>query len=124
VARQVHVPMRLVVKQPKPGLVVLELSGRISMGRDCAEIDQTVEQHVQQDQKHFIFDLAGVNHIDSAVVGQIVKSHSHLLKSGGRLRIARATGMVEGVLKLTQVSNVIEMFPTVSAASEGYPPEK
>jgi anti-anti-sigma factor len=114
--------MKLTQRQAKPGLVVVELSGRISMGDDCAEINQTVEDHVAQDQKHFIFDLTGVHHIDSAVVGQIVKSHSRLVRSGGKLRIAGAAGMVHGVLKLTQVSNVIEMFPTAAAASEGFPP--
>jgi anti-anti-sigma factor len=114
--------MKLTHRQPKPGLVVVELSGRISMGDDCAQIDQTVEQHIQRDEKHFIFDLTAVHHIDSAVVGQIVKSHSRLLRSGGKLRIAGAAGMVHGVLKLTQVSRVIEMFPTTAAASEGFPP--
>lgn len=116
--------MKLTQRQAKPGLVVVELSGRISMGDDCAEINQTVEEHVAQNQKHFIFDMTGVHHIDSAVVGQIVKSHSRLLRSGGKLRIAGAAGMVQGVLKLTQVSRVIEMFPTAAAASEGFPPEK
>jgi anti-anti-sigma factor len=105
----------------KPGVVVVELSGRISMGNDCAEIDQRVEQHILRGEKHFIFDLAGVHHMDSAVIGQIVKSHSSLVKSGGKLRIAGASGMVDGVLRMTHVHKVIEIFPTVAAASESFP---
>ena len=113
--------MKLIAKNLKPGVVVVELSGRVSMGDDCAEIDQHVQQHVLRGEKHFIFDLSGVHHMDSAVIGQIVKSHSSLVKSGGKLRIAGATGMVDGVLRMTHVHKVIEIFPTVADASQSFP---
>jgi len=110
-------------KNLKPGVVVVELSGRVSMGNDCAEIDQHVEQHIRRGEKHFIFDLTGVHHMDSAVIGQIVKSHSSLLKSGGRLRIAGASGMVDGVLRMIHVHKVIEIYPTVAEASKNFSQE-
>jgi anti-anti-sigma factor len=116
--------LKLTKKNLKPGVVVVELSGRISMGDDCTEIEQHVETHILQNEKHLIFDLTAVHHIDSAVVGQIVKSHSSLLKSGGRLRIAGASGMVDGVLKMTHVHKVIEIYPTVADACASFPQEK
>jgi anti-anti-sigma factor len=116
-------PMKLSKKQIKPGLVVIEFTGRVSMGNDCLEIDRHVEEHILRDEKHLIFDLTAVHHVDSAVIGQIVKSHSRLKKSGGMLRLAGPTGMVEGVLRLTHVNKVIEIFPTATAASENFPAE-
>ena len=113
--------MKLTEKNLKPGVVVVELSGRVSMGNDCAEIDQHVEQHILRGEKHFIFDLTGVHHMDSAVIGQIVKSHSSLVKSGGKMRIAGASGMVDGVLRMTHVHKVIEIYPTVAEASKSFP---
>jgi anti-anti-sigma factor len=113
--------MKLTEKSLKPGVVVMELSGRVSMGNDCAEIDQNVQQHILNGEKHFIFDLTGVHHMDSAVIGQIVKSHSSLLKFGGKLRIAGASGMVDGVLRMTHVHKVIEIYPTVAEASKDFP---
>jgi len=112
--------MKLTKRQVKPGIVVLELEGRISMGNDCAQIDQEVQQHIQRDEKRVIFDLTGVNHIDSAVVGQIVKSHSTLRRSGGKLRLAGVSTMVYGVLQMTMVDKVIEIFPTALDASEDF----
>lgn len=113
--------MKLTKKNPTPGVVVMELSGRVSMGNDCIEIDQHVEEHILRGEKHFIFDLTAVHHMDSAVIGQIVKSHSRLVKSGGKLRIAGASGMVDGVLKMTHVHKVIEIYPTVAEASKNFP---
>jgi anti-sigma B factor antagonist len=113
--------VKLSKKHIKPGIVVIELTGRVSMGNDCSEIDHHVEEHIKRNEKLVIFDLSGVHHVDSAVIGQIVKSHSSLKRSGGMLRLAGPTGMVEGVLKLTHVNNVIEIFPTAAEAAENFP---
>lgn len=108
----------------KPGIAVLEMSGRVQMGNDCKRIEKEVEDHLQRSAKFMIFDLAAVDHIDSAVVGQIVKSHSVLSRSGGALRLAGPHGMVESVLKMTQVDKVIPIYPTALAACQDFPPAK
>lgn len=108
----------------KPGIAVLEMSGRVQMGNDCKRIEKEVEDHIARNEKFVIFDLTGVDHIDSAVVGQIVKSHSLLLRSGGALRLAGPHGMVESVLKMTQVDKVIPIYTTALAASDDFPPAK
>jgi anti-sigma B factor antagonist len=116
--------MMLSKKQIKPGVWVLELSGRVQMGSDCKRIDHEVNHHIDQHENSIILDMAGVDHIDSAVIGQIVKSFSRLQKSGGTLRLAALTPMVEGVLKMTQVNRVISIYPTAVEASEGLPQTK
>ncbi|MGA3294432.1 MAG: STAS domain-containing protein [Candidatus Acidiferrales bacterium] len=112
--------MRFEKKRVEPGIVVLEMSGRFLMGKDCHQVDQEIDQHILRNEKSFIFDLTAVDHVDSAAVGQIVKSYSKLRKSGGMLRLAGVRGMVEGVLKLTQVHKVIEIFPTVHEAAQKF----
>jgi anti-sigma B factor antagonist len=114
--------MRFAKKQVEPGIVVLEMAGRFLMGPDCQQIDREVETHILRDEKSFIFDLSAVDHVDSAAVGQIVKCYSRLKKSGGMLRLAGVSGMVEGVLKLTQVHKVIEIYPTAQEAAKDFPP--
>jgi len=113
--------MKVTKKQIAPGFVILEMAGRFVMGPDCRQVDQEVDAHIQRNEKSFIFDLSAVNHVDSAAVGQIVKSYSKLKKSGGTLRIAGAKGMVDGVLKLTQVHKTIELFPTAQDAAKDFP---
>jgi anti-sigma B factor antagonist len=113
--------MKFATKQVEPGIVVLEMAGRFLMGPDCQQVERELEAHILRDQKSFIFDLSAVDHVDSAAVGQIVKSFSRLKKSGGTLRLAGARGMVDGALKLTQVHKVIEMYPTVLEAAKDFP---
>jgi anti-anti-sigma factor len=112
--------MKLVAKRLPAGVVVFEMSGRVHMGKDCMEIEREIQNHIQRDEKRFIFDLTAVDHIDSAFIGQIVKSHSQLIRAGGALRLAGASGMVESSLKMTQVHKSIALYPTTQQACEGF----
>ena len=103
-----------------PGVAVVEISGRLLMGADCALIDKEIETLIARDQKRVILDLSEVRIIDSAGVGQVVKSFTRLKKSGGDLRVAGVAGMLDGVFKLTQVHKVIGMYPTAHEASQNF----
>ncbi len=112
--------MEIKKRQIKPGIVVLEITGSIRMGNDCQRMEQEVEQLIRQNERRVIFDLSGVYQIDSSGVGKIVMCFSRLKRSGGNLRLAGVTGMVDGVLKLTQIHKIVEIFSTASDASENF----
>ncbi|MGA8142520.1 MAG: STAS domain-containing protein [Candidatus Acidiferrales bacterium] len=113
-------PMKLSTRPIKPGIIVFEIAGRVSMGDDCALLDSEVERHIQNSENRVIFDLVAVNHVDSAVIGQIVKCLTRLKRSGGGLRLCGVHGMVEGVLKMTQLYQVLAIFPTAAEAAENF----
>ena len=109
-------------KQIQPGVVLLEMTGSIRIGRHCHQIEQVIEEMIGLNQTWAIFDLSGVSFIDSSAVGTFVRCFGELKKSGGGLRLTGVKGMVEGVLKLTQIDKVIEIYPTATEASHGLPP--
>jgi anti-sigma B factor antagonist len=114
--------VNLTRKEIEPGLVALELTGYIRMGPDCKLLTATIDELIQKNETRVIFDLAGVDLIDSAGIGTIVLCFSRLKKAGGLLRLAGAKGMVETVLKMTQVHRAISLFPSVADASKDFPP--
>lgn len=108
--------------QPKPGITVLEMKGSIHCGPDCRRVELEVDALIRAQQLYIIFDLAGLTYIDSAAIGSIVRCFCTLRKANGDLRLAGATGMLEGSLKLTKVDRVISLYPTADAASAHFPP--
>lgn len=113
--------VELLAKTVKPGIVVLEMSGSIYMGPDCRRIDSEMEaQKSQESAVRFIFEMSRVTHIDSAVVGLIVRIYTQLTKAGGGLRLVGTRGMVDNVLKMTQVDKVIAIYPSVAEAAESF----
>jgi len=100
--------------------VVLEIKGRITLGRQNKQLEWAVESLVGEGRKKVILDLSGVTNIDSTGIGIVVMSASHLKKAGGELRVAGATAHVEEVLKITNVNQIVVLHPTTAAAAASF----
>jgi len=98
------------------------MTGKVTMGRDLKRIDEEVGLLIGEKQTRVIFDLSGVHFVDSSAVGCIVRNFIRLTNSGGSLRLAGVKGMVQGVLKMTQVDKVIDIYPSSLDASQDSPP--
>ena len=107
-------------KTLQPDIVVLELTGRITIGRDCKQLEWAVENLVKEGRKKVIFDLSGVSSVDSTGIGIIVMSSGQIKKAGGELRVAGATAHVEEVLKMTNIDQIVVLHPTTAAAAANF----
>jgi len=106
---------------PRQGVAVLHIKGSIHSGPDCRRIEQETEALIGAKETSVIFDLSDVTHIDSAAIGSIVRCFSRLKNSGGHLRLAGCSGMIEASIKLTQLHKVLEIYPNTASAVEGFP---
>jgi anti-anti-sigma factor len=62
--------LEIQTKHLQPDIVVLEITGRITIGRECKQREWATDSLVRQKQeKKIIFDLTGVTHIDSTGLG-------------------------------------------------------
>jgi anti-sigma B factor antagonist len=107
-------------KHLQPDIVVLEITGRITLGRESKQLEWAVEKLVGEGRKKVIFDLTGVTNVDSTGIGIIVMSAGQLKKAGGELRVAGATAHVEDVLKMTNVDQIVVLHPTAAVAAAGF----
>lgn len=106
----------------QPGLTALSIQGNIHCGPECLRLENEVDSLLAAHETRIIFDMAGVTHADSAAIGSMVRCLSKAKRAGGGLRIASAQPMINYSLKLTKVDKIIEMFPTVEQAAEGFSP--
>lgn len=118
--RRKELMLDIQTKQLPPDVVVLGLTGRITIGRDCKQLEWAVENLVKEGQKKVIFEMTGVTHLDSTGIGIIVLSAGQLKKAGGELRIAGASSHVEEVLKMTNIDQIVMLHPTTTAAATNF----
>jgi anti-sigma B factor antagonist len=107
-------------KKAAPDVTVLEMKGRICLGRDCQEVEWRMADLLQKGEKKVVFDLSGVNLMDSTGVGILVTCFGKMKKSGGELRLVVVQGKVKEVLAMTNVDRVLRVFPTVTEAAENF----
>ena len=112
--------LEIQTKQLPPDIVVLEITGKITIGRDCQHLEWTTESLVKENRKKIIFDLTRVSHIDSTGIGIIVTSAGQVKEAGGELRLAGVNNHVEHILKMTNINKVVAWKPTVMEAAVGF----
>ena len=107
-------------KKTVGNIVVLEMSGRITLGRDCQQIESDVDELLRNQQTRVVFDLSKVKYMDSSGIGILVMCSGKIKGAGGELRLAGATGVVDQTLTLTRMSVIVPVFATVAQALEGF----
>ncbi len=113
-------PLAIESKHLQPDIVVLEMTGRITMGNDCRQVEWATKKLVAENQKKMIFDLSRVTHIDSTGIGIIVMVAGQMKKAGGELRVAGANEHVESLLRMTAVDQIVGLHPNTVAAASGF----
>lgn len=113
--------MELIRDEIDSGIVVLAITGEVRTSSDRQHLSEGVEKEIKNGVRRIILDLGSLQIVDSAGIGAIVLCFSNVKKAGGTLRLAGARGMVENVLKLTQIHRAIDLFPSVEEAARNFP---
>ena len=100
----------------EPDILVVEITGRIMLGRECTHVEDTVVKAIAEGARSIVLDLTGVRHIDSSGIGIIALCFGKMSKAGGRFCVAGANGMVLEVLQMTHLDSVIPFSPSASEA--------
>ena len=101
----------------EPDVTVLELSGRMTLSRESNQVEPMVAALLAKGVRKIIFDVAGVNYVDSSGMGQIAFSASKIVQSGGKCQVAGATGLVLDVFRITRIDSVVPFADTVEEAA-------
>jgi anti-sigma B factor antagonist len=110
----------IIRKDLSAGVVILELRGPLQMGVECKRLEMAVDELLREKKTRVVLDLSNVSKVDSGGVGKIVNCLSRLRVAGGALCLAGVTGMIGGVLKLTQVDRLVKIYPTALEASRSF----
>jgi anti-sigma B factor antagonist len=104
----------------EPDVVLVEVSGRLMLGRECQQVEWMLAELLSQQQKKVVFDLSKLEYLDSTGVGIIATCSGKLEASGGELRIACLQPKVEDVMRVTKLHRLMRFYSTVGDALDGF----
>ena len=110
--------LKIETKKIEPDITVIEFSGKITLTAERQELEALVEDLVRQNRKKIIFDLAGVEYIDSTGMGTIVFCFNKVKQAGGGIRVAALQDRVLKLFKITRLDTILSFYPTSQAAAE------
>ena len=93
-------------------VVVLDLKGKITLGKGDELLKDKVNSLVNQGQRKILLNLAEVPYIDSAGLGEIVRTFTTVSRQGGNLKLLNLTKRITDLLAITKLLTVFETFDT------------
>jgi anti-sigma B factor antagonist len=101
-------------------VMVLDLKGKITLGEGDELLKDKVNSLVNQGHRKIILNLAEVPYIDSAGLGEVVRTYTTVSRQGGSLKLLSLTKRITDLLSITKLLTVFETFDSESDAVRSF----
>ena len=109
------------IEERKVGdVVVLDLKGKITLGEGDELLKDKINSLVNQGYTKLLLNLEGVPYIDSAGLGEIVRTYTTVSRQGGSLKLLNLTKRITDLLSITKLLTVFETFDSESDAVRSF----
>jgi anti-sigma B factor antagonist len=111
----------LITNQRQFGSVsVVDLRGTVGLGEGSLTLRRTIRDLVENGRIKIILNFREVDSIDSAGVGELAGAYMPVKSIGGELKFLNPTKKVHGVLQITQLDKVFEVFTDEQTAIRSF----
>jgi anti-sigma B factor antagonist len=101
-------------------VTILDLKGKITLGEGDEALKDKINSLVHQNRKKILLNLEDVPYIDSAGLGEIVRTYTTVSRQGGQLKLVNLTKRITDLLSITKLLTVFETFDTEPEALKSY----
>lgn len=101
-------------------VTVLDLRGKMTLGEGDELLKDKINSMLANGRKKLILNLEGVPYIDSAGLGEIVRTYTTVSRQGGSLKLLNLTKRIEDLLSITKLLTVFETFDTEAEAVKSF----
>src|ERR1041384_4116367 len=93
-------------------VVVLDLKGKITLGEGDELLKDKVNSLVNQGRRKILLNFADVPYVDSAGLGEVVRTYTTVSRQGGNLKLLNLTKRITDLLAITKLLTVFEAYDT------------
>jgi anti-sigma B factor antagonist len=92
------------------GVTILDLKGRERIRGTTTALHESIRCLAREGKVQVLLNLAGVKHIDSGGLGELVSSHVTLDENGGALKLMHMTETVQQIMTVTKLLPVFDVY--------------
>jgi anti-sigma B factor antagonist len=101
-------------------IMILDLKGKITLGEGDEVLKDKINSLILQNKKRILLNLADVPYIDSAGLGEIVRTYTTVSRQGGQLKLVNLTKRITDLLMITKLLTVFETFDVEQDAIKSF----
>ena len=101
-------------------VMILDLKGKITLGEGDEALKDKINSLILQGHKKMLLNFGEVPYIDSAGLGEIVRTYTTVSRQGGQLKLVNLTKRITDLLSITKLLTVFETFDNEAEALKSY----
>ncbi len=101
-------------------VVVLDLTGKLTIGEGDELLKERISNLIQQGRRNLLLNLEGVPYVDSAGLGEIVRTYTTVSRQGGQLKLVNLTKRITDLLAITKLLTVFETYESEDEAVKSF----
>jgi anti-sigma B factor antagonist len=91
------------------GVVVLDLSGRITLGEGSVQLRDAIRGLISKGVKNILLNMGEVNYVDSSGLGELVSAYTSAKNQQAEVKLLSLTKKVHDLLQLTKLYTVFDI---------------
>ena len=109
-----------IVERTVSDVTVLDLKGKMTLGEGDELLKDKINSLLASGKKKLLLNLEAVPYIDSAGLGEVVRTYTTVSRQGGSLKLLNLTKRIEDLLSITKLLTVFDTFDSEAEAIKSY----
>jgi anti-sigma B factor antagonist len=101
---------------------ILDLQGRITVGEGNIMLREVITNLLEKGTKKILLNFRRVGYIDSAGLGELVRTHISLQRQNGQLKLVNLDQKVRELLKATSLHKIFDVYEDEASAVQSFGP--
>lgn len=101
-------------------VTILDIKGKLTLGDGDELLRNKINSLLSTGAKKLVLNLGDVPYIDSAGLGEVVRTYTTVNRQGGALKLLNLTKRIQDLLAITKLLTVFETFDTEAEAVKSF----
>ncbi|HEY8548353.1 MAG TPA: STAS domain-containing protein [Vicinamibacterales bacterium] len=101
-------------------VTVLDLKGKMTLGEGDELLKDKINSLVSQGHKKILLNLEAVPYIDSAGLGEIVRTYTSISRQGGKLKLLNVSKRIQDLLVITKLITIFDSYDNEADAVRSF----
>jgi anti-sigma B factor antagonist len=97
-------------------VVILDLKGKLTIGEGDELLKERINKAMEQGHRNLLLNLEDVPYVDSAGLGEIVRTYTTVSRQGGKLKLVNLTKRITDLLAITKLLTVFDTYESEAEA--------
>jgi len=102
------------------GVAIVDITGQLRLGEATGKLREIVQQLIRDGYTKILLNMAGVTHIDSSGIGELMSNYTSVRNHGGEVKLMNLHKNVRNLLQITRLFTLFDVHEDQASALRAF----